>query len=121
MFSKIPSHKNLHKFVIKYIYNNKVTTTFTEMRAHKWKKMKNKKSKNFAKLGPDVDSNFYRTERVIHVLSQYVPRFSESSIANTSYKPWLSNSEWTMYANNAFNIFFTWWAGERSQSHPSGE
>ena len=29
------SHENLKKFVIKYIYNDKVSTTLTEMRAQK--------------------------------------------------------------------------------------
>ena len=65
------SHENRSKFVIKYIYNDKVSTTLTEMRAKKWKKMENRKEKTFARTGPDVDSNFYRNERVmyyVHVL-----------------------------------------------------
>ena len=32
------SHENRSKFVIKYIYNDKVSTTLTEMRAKKWEK-----------------------------------------------------------------------------------
>ena len=32
------SHENLNKFVIKYTYNDKVSTTSTEMRAQKCKK-----------------------------------------------------------------------------------
>ena len=34
------SHENLNNFVIKYTYNDKVSTTLTEMRAQKWKKHK---------------------------------------------------------------------------------
>ena len=37
------SHENLNKFVIKYIVNDKVSTALTEMRAQKWKNMKNRK------------------------------------------------------------------------------
>ena len=37
------SHEKLNKFVIKYIVNDKVSTTLTEMKAQKWKNMKNRK------------------------------------------------------------------------------
>ena len=64
MFLTHLSHGKLNKFVIKYIYNDKVSTTLTEMRAQKWKNMKNRKAQTFAKIGPDVDSDFHRNERV---------------------------------------------------------
>ena len=51
---------------MKYIYNDKVSTTLTEMRAQKWKNVKNRKAKTFAKIGPDADSNFHRNERVMY-------------------------------------------------------
>ena len=41
------SHENRNKFVIKHIYNDKVK---------KWKKMKNRKTKIFARIRTDVDS-----------------------------------------------------------------
>ena len=44
MFLTQLSHENLNKFVIKYIYNDKVSTTLTEMRAQKWKYIKNRKA-----------------------------------------------------------------------------
>ena len=44
------SHGKLNKFVIKYIYNDKVSTTLTEMGAQKWKNMKNRKAKSFARI-----------------------------------------------------------------------
>ena len=74
MFLTNLSHENLNKFVIKYIYNNKVSTTFKKMRTQKWKNMKNRKAKTFARIGPDVDSNFHRNERVMsyaHVLLNF--------------------------------------------------
>ena len=60
------SHENLNKFVIKYIFNNKVSTTLTEMRAQKWKNMNNRKAKTFARIGPYVGSNFNKNERVMY-------------------------------------------------------
>ena len=74
MLLKNLSHENLDKSVIKYIYNDKVSTTLTGMRAQKWKNMKNRKAKSFARIGPDVDSNFHRNERVMyyaHVLLNF--------------------------------------------------
>ena len=38
MFLTQLSYENLNKFVIKYIFNNKVSTTLTEVREQKWKK-----------------------------------------------------------------------------------
>ena len=66
MFLTNLSHENLNKFVIKYIYDDKVSTTLTQMRAQKWKNIKNGKAKAFARIGPDVDSNFHRNERVMY-------------------------------------------------------
>ena len=60
------SHENLNKFIIKYIYNDSVSTTLTEMRAQKWKNMKNRKANAIARIGLDVDSNFHRNERVMY-------------------------------------------------------
>ena len=60
------SHENLNKFVIKYIYNDKVSTTLTEMTGQKWKNMKNRKAKALPRIGPDVDSNFHRNETVMY-------------------------------------------------------
>ena len=51
------SQENLNKFVIKYIYNDKLSKSLGEMRCKKWKKMKNKKGKSLARFGPDEDSN----------------------------------------------------------------
>ena len=62
------SHGNLNTFVIKYIYSNKVSTTLTEMRAQKWKNMKNRKAQTFARIGPNVNSNFQKSERVCTML-----------------------------------------------------
>ena len=36
------------------------------MRANKWKKMKTKKAKSLARVGPDDDSNTQRNRRVIY-------------------------------------------------------
>ena len=36
------------------------------MRAQKWKNMKNRKAKAFARIGPDVDSDFRRNEKVMY-------------------------------------------------------
>ena len=69
------SHENLNiNFNEIYLYNDKVSTTLTEMKAQKWKNMRNRKAKMFAKIGPDVDSNFHRNERVMnyaHVLINF--------------------------------------------------
>lgn len=73
------------------------------MRPQKWKNMKIRK-KVFARIGPNVDSNFHGNERVMHYANS---DFSKSSMTNISYKPWLSNSEWNIYVNNALKIFFT--------------
>ena len=43
-----------------------------------------------------------------------IAKFLESSDTNMSYKLWISSSEWTIYASNAFKLFFTWLAGETS-------
>ena len=59
-------HENLNKFVIKCSYNNKVSTTLTEMRAQKWKNMKNRKVQTFARIGPDADTNVHRNEIVMY-------------------------------------------------------
>ena len=58
--------ENLNKLVIKHICNEKVSTTLTEMRAQKWKNMNDRKAQTFPRIGPDVDSNFNRNERVIY-------------------------------------------------------
>ena len=60
------SQENLNKFVIKYIYNDKLSKSLGEMRCKKWKKMKNKKGKSLARVGLDEDSNSYRSKRVIY-------------------------------------------------------
>ena len=61
------SHENLNiNFNKIYLYNDKVSTTLTEMKAQKWKNMRNRKVKTFAKIGSDVDSNFHRNERVMN-------------------------------------------------------
>ena len=60
------SHENLKKFVIKFIYKDKVSTTLTETRAQKWKNLKNRKAQTFARIVPAVDSNFHRNERVTY-------------------------------------------------------
>ena len=57
---------NLTKFVIRYIYNDKNSSSLSEMRLRKWKKMKSKKAKSIARLGPDTNSNFHRNERVMY-------------------------------------------------------
>ena len=36
------------------------------MRAQKGKDMKNREEQNFARIGPDVDSNFCRNKRVMY-------------------------------------------------------
>ena len=36
------------------------------MRCNKWKRMKNKKAKSLARVGPDEDSNSYRNKRVVY-------------------------------------------------------
>ena len=58
-------HKNFNKFVIKYIFNDKVRTTLTEMIAKKWKNMKNTKAQNFSRIDPNVDSNCNRNEGIM--------------------------------------------------------
>ena len=60
------SHENLKKFVIKFIYKDKVSTTLTETRAQKWKNLKNRKAQTFARIVPAVDANFHRNERVTY-------------------------------------------------------
>ena len=60
------SHENLKKFVIKYICNDKVSTTLTEMRAQKWKNIKNRKAQTFARRGSAVKSNFHTNERIMY-------------------------------------------------------
>ena len=59
-------HENLNKNIIKDIDNSKVNTNLMEMRAQKWKDMKNREEQTFARIGPDVDSNFYRNKRVMY-------------------------------------------------------
>ena len=39
---------------MKYIYNDKLNATLTEMREQKWKNMKNRKAQSFARIGPDA-------------------------------------------------------------------
>ena len=50
------SEENLTKFIIKYIYDDKL--------CKKWRKMKTKKAKSLARVGPDDDSNIQRNKRV---------------------------------------------------------
>ena len=58
--------ETLTKFIIKYVYNDKNSNSLGEMRATKWKKMKSKKAKSLARLGPDEDSNAQRNKRVLY-------------------------------------------------------
>ena len=58
--------ENLNKLLITHIYSEKVSTTLTEMRAQKRKNMNDRKAQTFPRIGPDVDSNFHRNERVIY-------------------------------------------------------
>ena len=46
------SQENFNKFVIKY--NDKLSKNLGEMRCNKWKRMKNKKAKSLARVGPTV-------------------------------------------------------------------
>ena len=57
------TQESLHKFIIRYIYNDKRSNTLGEMRA---KSMKTKKAKSIARFGPDRNSNYYRNQRVIY-------------------------------------------------------
>ena len=59
-------HEDLIKFVVKYIYKDKLGTTLTKMRAQKWENMKNRKAQTFARTGIGLDSNFYGNERVMY-------------------------------------------------------
>ena len=60
------SQDNLNRFTIKYIYNDKSSNSLGEMRAQKWKRMKTKKVKSIARIGPDEDSNTHRNDRVMY-------------------------------------------------------
>ena len=83
------SHENLNKFVIKYIYNDKVSTTLTEMTGQKWKNMKNRKAKALPRIGPDVDSNFHRNETVMyyaHLLLNFQNRATPLCPINHGYQ-----------------------------------
>ena len=57
---------NIDKFIIKFVYNDKSSTTLGEMRYEKWRKMKTKKVKSMARIGPDQHSNTHRSKRVIY-------------------------------------------------------
>ena len=59
-------HEDLNTFAVKYIYNDKVNTTLTEIRAQTWKNIENRKAQAFARTRPDVDSNFRKNERVMY-------------------------------------------------------
>ena len=61
--------------------------------------MKNKKAKVFVRVGPNVDSNFHRNERITYYVHVLLDFQNAASITSMSYKLWLSNSEWTIYAN----------------------
>ena len=65
MFLTQLSYENLNKCVIKYIYNNKVSTTLTEVREQKWKNIINRKAQTCARIRPDADSNLHRNDRAI--------------------------------------------------------
>ena len=54
------SQDNLDTFVIKYIYNGKSSTCLAEMRAKKWKRLKSKRAKSIARIGPDQYLNTHR-------------------------------------------------------------
>ena len=55
---------SLRDFTIKYIYNDKKSSSFAEMREKKWILMKKKR---FERIGIDEDSHVNRTKRVIFV------------------------------------------------------
>ena len=48
------------------VFDHFVGTSLTEMRAQKWKNMKNRKAQTFARIEPVVDSNLHRNERVMY-------------------------------------------------------
>ena len=61
------SEENLTKFIIKYIYNDKLSNNcLGKMRSKKWRRMKTKEVKSLARVGPDDDSNIQRNKRVIY-------------------------------------------------------
>ena len=89
MLLKNFSHENFNKLIIGYIYNDKVNTTLTELKAQKWKNMKNRKAKTFARIGPDVDSNFHSNERDMyyaHVLLNFQRPASPGFPVNHGYQ-----------------------------------
>ena len=58
---------SLRKFIIQFVYNDKISKTLTEMRESRWKRMKRK---CFARLGIDEDSHQRRFERVRYIVNQ---------------------------------------------------
>ena len=67
--------------------------------------MKNKKAKTFSRIGPDVDPNFHRYERVMyyaHVLLNFQNPASPICPINYGYQ--IPNG---LCDNNAFEICFT--------------
>ena len=63
------THESLNKFIIKYVYNDKNSKSFGEMRTLKWNKMKNRKAKSFSRLGPVI----YQTNILLNFQSSDGP------------------------------------------------
>ena len=105
------SHENLKKFVIKFIYKDKVSTTLTEMRAQKWKNLKNRKAQTFARIVPAVDSNFHRNERVTYyanvLLNVQNPAYHQHGLQIMVIKFWMDYV--CQQCNQKLFYLMSWW------------
>ena len=84
-----PTSENLETFVIKFIYNDSVSSTLVGMRKKKWWRTKKKNKKTLARLGPDKVSNEWRTKRVIyqiHVMESFQSSEEPGSPLDHGYK-----------------------------------
>ena len=77
------------------------------MIAQKWQNMKNREAQTFARIGPDVDSNFHRTERFMQD-SNVLLNFQNPALPTCPIKHgYQLLNELTMYPNNVFKVSFT--------------
>ena len=60
---------SMERFVIKFVYNDKSSTSLHEMRRKNWQNTKKKNKKTLARIGPDQSSNELRTKRVLYQIN----------------------------------------------------
>ena len=79
------SDQSLIKFTIKYVYNDKESSTLAEMRAKKWDAMK---KKSLARVGIDEDTCVLRNKRVryqSYVFEHFYEACTSSPVLNGGY------------------------------------